>query len=408
MLVNKVLVLIVAMVMSIVAYANDNLIVELLQEEEQFAEVTCQSIAQDQEWKNLLSNYPRLQQVYQRYPKGYNKDAGFTLASTTAYDIARTSQRHFSDASYQKVKGQKDWEMAFEEKLMTVRVLRVLKKCGLSLKNQNLILLLPLFDLKTGSKDEMTKLQQVMETTSCLKAYDAALITNFRAVQKGGSVDKMIFDLQGTCFKEADDLYNKVVFPYHVMVERKPTDYYSKYQTVKFEKTVAMTLEEVNAKHGTAVPVMAAQAKEQQEKRARLVKISSGSVSVAKTCGEVAEGLIAKDNFSAVFSGYPISKDAQAVYNRPTQKLYSTIGNIISVKSNEIVTYDRNQISGVGYAYKLKIGKNAVWFKDDVTIGKNVYFVGRYVDNDVTTITQGQTSFDVSTRVIDVMCVTSM
>lgn len=408
MFINKALVLIVAMVISITAYANEEGMAKFLEKEEQYATSMCQQIQQDQQWKKLLGNYPALNKVYQQYPKGYNKEVGFLYAKTTAYDIARTSSSLLDKLVYQKTKAENDTDRAMMEYLYRVRVMRVLNKCGALLKNQHLILLLPVFDLRLGSVDDSVKMNELLNKATCVKKYDETLINNMRMLQQGGSVDKMLFDMRGECYAESADLYTKVVFPYHVLFEENPTEYYRQPYLTEYEQKIAGALDEVNTKFSGAMSTIATQTKDQQEKSARLVKITSGSVSVAKSCGEVAEALISKDNFIGMFAGYPISKDAQAVYSRPTQKLYSTLGQILSTKSNEIITYDRNQISGIGHAFKLKIGKKSVWFKNDVSIGKNVYFVGKYIDNDVTTVTQGQSSFDVSTRVIDVMCITSM
>jgi hypothetical protein len=396
------------MVMNVQAYANEEGIAKFLQKEEQYAASMCQQIQQDQQWKKLLENYPALHKVYQQYPKGYNKEVGFLYAKTTAYDIARTSSSLLDKLVYQKTKAENDTDRAMMESLYRVRVMRVLNKCGILLKNQHLILLLPVFDLQRGAVDDDVKMNELMTSASCIKKYDETLISNVRVRQQPGSPDKLLFDMHGDCYKESADLYNKVVFPYHVLFEENPTEYYRQPYLVEYEKKIAGALDEVNAKFAGAMSTITTQTQNQQEKKARMVKVSSGSVSAAKSCGEVAEALITKENFVSMFAGYPISKDAQAVYDRPTQKLYSTLGRILSTKSNEIITYDKNQISGIGHAYKLKIGKKSVWFKNDVSIGKNVYFVGKYIDNDVTTVTQGQSSFDVSTRVIDVMCITSM
>lgn len=140
------------------------------------------------------------------------------------------------------------------------------------------------------------------------------------------------------------------------------------------------------------------------DKNNRLVEIGKGNLSTAKTCGEIAESLIPRQEIASNIFGYPVSKDSQAVYRTPNEKLYATVGRMVSYNTKQAITLDTNQLSGQSYAFVLNFSNKTIWFKDNVSVGKNLYFVGRYISNDSIPIETGKSKSSLPARVLNVIC----
>lgn len=143
------------------------------------------------------------------------------------------------------------------------------------------------------------------------------------------------------------------------------------------------------------------------QKAERISKIKNGNLAAAKTIREVAEALIPGVEVVDFWGGYLYSRDGIAVYRTPTKKLYAFGGQLISYKGKQATTFNIDPVTGIKYAFILKFSDKTLWFKDRIDIGTNLYFVGRYVDNDTVSVKQGSNEFDVTARVYEVLSASS-
>lgn len=406
----KNVIIIISSLITFNAYATQ--VDDMLQREEAIAEKICKNIQEDQEWVNTLELITNINSVHQLYPNVSNKDGEFVLTNSHAGKVSELGQKYVINFISNKYKNESNTDKeVFEEGLVNTRVLRVLNKCGDVLREQDLILFQPVLTNYKGTKTEEEAYNNVKQKASCVGEYDNKIKQAYDNWYKNrdSSMAKYnyVSSTKSSCYTTAFRMSSAIVFPFHHLVEGQYNDFYSHPRTTDINNTLKNYYQEKLAGLDKFKANVKTKAVEKTNAENRLNEIKSGNISTAKSCAEIGQVYLSQED-SLIVAGHKVSKNSQAILRSPDNKTYGAAVTVLGVEDGTVFTYDVNAINNTEYSVILKTNKNTRWFRDNVSNGKTVYYVGKYVSNGSFEINQGNTTKKVNARVIDLICATSM
>lgn len=408
MFINKFITMVLLVLLSSLALAQQDKPTALINEEENVAKLACEYIKQDAFWKNLTSSYSEMVKVSLTYPKSYTIPGSFAMAQNNVTSLADLSMRFYSSNNEKYLNKKTVVSETFSTAISALRFNRILLQCGKDLYNAGLIFPTKPFTLRPDDKSSAIKFNDILVKASCVKQSDENLIANFRKAEKGGNPAELLNDLTGDCYNVAVSLYKELVFPYHDILPNESVNFYKSQEVNKIYEAGLADLASVKSKFITVKTEADKQAKNEGEKQSRINDVRAGNWSAAKSCSELGQALISKETFSHMLYGSPISKNIAAVYAQPDYRVFGSVNRIFAANNEEIITYDAGDTTSYTRATKIKLNNKTIWFNNNVASGTNIYVVGTYVGNETIRVKFGDKVYTANARVIEPICINSL
>lgn len=373
---------------------------------EQVALKVCEIIEQDQVWGQAISKAQAIEKIIEEDQPN--------LKNRIAYGLTSFSRSAF-EAAFEDNNAKATWKEIADYEIKQ-RFLRVIRSCGYDLHKKGKFNFqmsedkVPAFIEKIDAciKDNEKNYNEVMTGPRFSDSSNAVKVERITYNSKCSDV----FDQRG---------YYRFPFPFHLLIKGGGEKFIELVDTPKYkswsensDRALAEAKERLKKKIADKgirekknTLELAQKKRDQEELNQRISKIKNGNIAAAKNCGEVAQALIPEGEVVRSF-GYLVSTDSRAVYRTATKKLYASAGKLISYKGKQATIFGIDPLTNVKYAFILKFSDKTLWFADRLAIGTDLYFVGRYVDNDTVSIKQGSNEFDVTARVYEVLCASSM
>jgi len=215
----------------------------------------------------------------------------------------------------------------------------------------------------------------------------------------------MLYDMNNNCYGTSSNLYTKVLFPFHLLTGKQTNEFYSKINIEHYYKSLNEVVSKANAKLGNANAYATADIQKQTDKSNRVSAIKSGNLSVATSCSEITEAILPKEEIIKVPFGGFITKENVAAKSAPSGKIFAAEGRIVDFDGRKnILTYNGDFYKNVNWSYALKTTNKTIWFDNNISNNRTVYFLGRYVGDNTVSMTNGQDDFKVNARVVELIC----
>jgi hypothetical protein len=388
---------------------------DIIREENYYASQACTKILGDKDWGSFTHQINQLKLIFQKYPSFKNNDSSLVTTKIFLHDSSRLSLRYMNETLRKQMKDAGERSREIQTNLMSVRILRVLEICGDKLWENNLIFnIKTLTDTKTLAED---KKNIEFKFPNCLNEYDSNFISNFDAAvgfipktknEYNPLLDKLISDHRGKCSSNIDGIEYSLLFPFHILLEMNDKDYYSNSWWIDKISEVPGRIVDAKNKLPEALAANLSEVNTAAESAARIKQIQNGNIKVAKNCGEISEALIPKEDIQSKTQGMILSKNPNQIEQRPNMKNFGGTSTIISNNNDTIITLNTNQINGERSSFVLKTDSKTVWFKQNLSTGKQLFFVGQYIGNASPSFTSGNSQFNVNARVVKLICATTL
>ena len=370
----------------------EEVVAGLIAKEEKLAKLSCKRIRSDVSWKKAVDALNEWVKFFTSISE--KERSSLSAKYLNEYELKK-SYDLYSEIRDEREAGIPEYRQALEG----TRLARVLRMCGKELFRDGLLppAIGPYATSVIGS-DKLN--QQIDNLSSELESHDGEWLEIARNSQGGSAteVERLLYLTTGSSdlSHHTTNVTRAIWFPWHDLYIDGDKLFASKFDYEKFKKSIdesiAAAVDEIrrNKERG----VQEARIKKEHELRVR--KVRSGDITAAKSCDEVALGLIGEKAY--------LSKDYRDVYVIPTNKIYAGIGKIIGSGRNVITVLD-SDVYGEQFVFKLRYNSKTLWFGDKTVHGRHVKFVGRYVDNTTTLISQGGNTVPMPARVYDVVCI---
>lgn len=385
-------------------------ITKLIDSEEKQAQNSCERIKNDLFWKEIASTFNKRIDLYNSLPddeKGLNEFG-------VGYDWYPDHFREIANAYDELKKQHNDKKSNIEQEMVGTRLIRTFRLCGDELIAKGLL------PLKSPGKEQSERYKEKLtRSIEALQEYEMnAHKIATRAMTSGNSETEIKSRIEGEFYNSRLDggiieILQVIEFPKYDLFEGGDNYFASTFDLnhlkANHEKRMAFITQLLNERRKGKANKLQAEQNEQianKERQARIVKIKQGNISVAKSCVEVAVGLIGEKELGGNYE-MALSKDFQDVYVKPTNKLYAGIGKIIDSDKSTITVLQSDAFSNKQFVFQLRHGNKTLWFGDKVAHGAYITFVGRYIDNATTLMRQGNNTLQMPSRVYDVVCVSS-
>lgn len=354
--------------------------------EEAEAKIACERMKQDPLWTKLSGKLRERTDVFYKLS---SKEKELLLQNKSAIPNAYNSgQSLFSVKNiYDSKEG--DARRRFDKVIFQTKPLRVLRAC-----KDNLIPYVPLH-----ANNEGYYKKYISEDLKFLETFDKNLTAALESLSSDvlkspDKLDESLYKL-GVLTEHRIGFLSFVYFPYHLLFS-DGSEKLSRF--VKYEN-----LEKDIDKDIAKIKVALGQSSAREE---RVSNVKAGDTSSAKSCSEIAVGLIPKDRLGGNYD-VAVSKDFQEVLVKPTNEIYAGVGKVLDSNKSVITVIQTEALQNKQYIFQLKHDGKTRWFGGNVANGNYVQFVGRYVDNSTTTLQQGMNPVKIPSRVYDVVCVSN-
>lgn len=288
---------------------------------------------------------------------------------------------------------------------------RVINRCGVDLQRAGLISL----------SDEVMSAVASGTLAECIKQNDAfykEIEEDADGNYESDAQKESAFLGQTSCFGQQSARQHAYRFPFHLFIAGGGAEFQRKIAGLNNGKDVLEYLDEslaaVNGDLRVAIDSESAYKNKKAEEEAleeqavydkirRVEAVKNGELSGAESCQDFADALV-ENSFSRTF-GYTISSDSQDVKIEPTGEVYASVGTLVSYEEGYGITFDVNSLTQEKYSALLRFD-NATWFnKAGVSLGKKIYYVGRYASNEQLKDGNGEIFY---ARGYDVICASSI
>jgi hypothetical protein len=390
------------------ANSNEETIAKLISREEDLARLSCERIKGDFVWKQVADA------INERFKLTSSISENEQWPSHIFVGRYSTSARELEKSNLIYLKIHEEFAAkapGFRSNLAKTRAARVLRICGEDLFRQGL---LP--KAASVSPDEFKK--KIDDLSSVLKKHDDTWIGIARD-SRGQSAARVEEDLSAASYnanvdkKTRDGVIRYVWFPMHDIYKNGEALFASEFNYGAFkednDKAIISNNSELNKNRERSAQSdkdKENRLAQNKERELRINRIKNGDIKSAKSCAEVAVGLIGEKNLGGNYEML-LSKDFQDVHVKPTNEIYAGIGKTIDSDKSTITVLQSDEFRKKQFVFTLRHDKQTLWFGDKFALGGYLTFVGRYVDNMTVQMRQGNEMLKIQSRVYDVMCVSS-
>lgn len=374
------------------SFASDNeaAVLGRIGAEEEQAKLACERMKQDERWTKVARKLkertdifyklsPKEKSLLLQHPPSIPNIYG-NLSSIDPF-MRYSKQIYDSEVS--------DSRSDFDKSMLKARPLRVIRAC-----KKDLITNVPVHanNERYYSKHFDEDIKFLEESDKNMKAALGGL--SKEVLGSPIKLDENLSKLRVLVERQPSFL-SFIYFPYHLLIANGDEKISKSIDFDAMLKDIDKDLDKIKSVLGQT------SAREQ-----RVSDVKSGDTSAAKSCSEIAVGLIPRDRLGGDY-GLAVSKDFQEVLVKPTKEIYAGVGKVIDSGKSVITVVQTEALANKQYVFQLRHDGKTRWFGDRVAHGGYVSFVGRYVDNTTTQLSQGGSTVRIPSRVYDVVCVSS-
>lgn len=133
-------------------------------------------------------------------------------------------------------------------------------------------------------------------------------------------------------------------------------------------------------------------------------QVMTGNYANIKSCNDIAEVKIPSSEIGSRPYGLSVTRNNETIKPQPQGQLFSDVTEIIGVNGNEIYTRTTNLGGSREWGYSLNTVKTTKWLRDNVSVGRPIYFVAKYVGNSNLNLGSGPSKRVMPIREAELVC----